>query len=123
MLEQDLAATLESDFAAPVVLIAPDGVVISTSLHGGPLLGKVMYDYREERPGGEIVVVKSPLVILRLSSLSRVPKADEPWFVMIPTSPADPTLKRFLIDGRTRAPERVDSIGFVRLFPQAVGQA
>ena len=122
MLETDLAATLESDFAAPVTLIDPDGNFINTSLHGGALLGKVMYDYRELTPSGEVIVTKAPLLILRISSLSRVPKAGEHWGISMPTSPSDPTPKQFILDGGTRAPERVDSIGYIRIFPQATVQ-
>jgi hypothetical protein len=122
MLETDLGTTLESDFAAPVSLITPDGAIINTSVHGGALLGKVLYDYRREQPSGEIIVVKEPIVILRLSSLSRIPQAGEKWGISIPTSPADPTPKTFVLGG-TRAPEVVNSIGFIRLFPQAAVQS
>ncbi len=122
MLEQDLAVTLESDFAAPVILITPDGQVVNSSAHGGSLLGRVQYDYVAEQPGGEKVVVNEPVVILRLSSLSRVPKAGEKWGIQIPTSPSDPTLRTFVL-GATRAPEVAATIGFVRLFPQKAEQA
>jgi hypothetical protein len=123
MLETDLAATLESDFAAPVSLISPDGVVINTSANGGALLGKVQYDYKEQKPTGEIIVVKELLVILRKSSLARIPKAGEKWFVTVPTSPSDPTPRQFIMDGSTRAPTDGGTIGFIRLFPQAVKQS
>jgi hypothetical protein len=122
MLEQDLAATLESDFAAPVALITPAGVLIDTSAHGGPLLGRVQYDYVLEQPGGERVVVNEPVVILRLSSLSVIPKAGENWAIQIPTSPSDPTPRTFKLGG-SRAPEVAATIGFVRLFPQKAEQA
>lgn len=122
MLETDLGTTLESDFAAPVTLITPDGLLLNTSLHGGPLLGKVQYDYKRQEPSGEIVVVKEPLVILRISSLSRAPKGGEKWLISIPTSPADPTPRTFVLD-ESQAPERADTIGFIRLFPKKAVQA
>jgi hypothetical protein len=122
MLETDLGATLESDFAAPVSLISPDGVILNTSLHGGPLYGKVQYDYKEQKPSGEIVVVKELLVVLRISSLSRVPKAGEHWGVTVPTSPSDPTSKTFTLEG-SKAPTDGGTIGFIRLFPKATAQA
>jgi hypothetical protein len=124
MLETDLAATLESDFAAPITLVDPDGNFINYSAHGGPLLGKVQYDTVEVNPGsGEPVAVRKPMVILRTSSLARVPKGGERWMVTTPTSPSDPTPKNFMFDGATHAPKVNGTIGFIILYLQAVGQS
>ena len=122
MMETDLGISVEGDFAAPVTLVTPDGITINTSLHGGALYGKVQYDFREESPGGEIIIVNQPLVVLRLSSLSRIPKAGEKWLVYIPTSPSDPTPHMFVL-GATRAPKLMATIGVIRLYPQQAEQA
>jgi hypothetical protein len=121
MLETDLSATLESDFAAPVSLITPDGIVINTSLHGGPLLGKVQYDFREQSPGGEIIIVDALMVVLRLSSLSRVPSGSEAWAITVPTSPSDPTPRTYRLGDR--APKVMHTIGVVRLYPNKAVQS
>lgn len=122
MIEEDLGTVLESDFGAPVVLVDPEGNVIDTSVHGGKLYGRVQYDYVAEQPSGERVIVKQPMVILRKSSLSRVPQAGENWAIRIPTSPGGSEMTTFKL-GATRAPEEADTIGFVRLFPQKAVQS
>lgn len=121
MMEEDLGTALESDFGSPVVLITPDGTIINTSVHGGPLYGRVQSDYRRQTESGEIVVVKEPIVILRLSALSRVPAAGENWAIQIPLAPGG-AAQTFKL-GDTRAPEVAATLGYVRLFPQKAVQA
>lgn len=123
--EQDLARTLEGEFKVPVVLITPDGETIDTSENDGlPLGGQVLSDSVTIDPEtGEPIVVFDPIVVLRRSSLSRVPIPGETWFVKIPINPNDnTTLEDFVIDS-DRSPEGGRSIGFIRLYLRRVAQS
>lgn len=124
-IEADLSDTLEGEFASEtsagvgqVTLIDPDGVVYSG------LKSLVFYDYRRVSPEtGEPVVVHEPVVILRRSSLTRIPLAGEKWEIRFPVSPrAGAPIASFLLDGK-RAPEGGETIGFIRVYPVKVGQA
>ena len=123
MIEGDLGATIESDFASPVTLIDPDGKTVSTSVHGGPLYARVTDDYQMANEAGGAVVVKDPMIIMRLSSLARVPVGGEKWAIIFRPSPSIPVGKTYLLDAATKAPERADSIGFIRLFPKQAVQS
>ncbi len=114
MIEADLADTVaaHSEFASAVTLIAPDGAVFTG-------FGRVTHDYTVQGEMGERIVVPEPCVIIRLSDWPRIPQASENWKIASPTLPAG---KSFMLND-TRAPERADTIGFVRLFPQAVSQS
>ena len=118
MIEGDLATTVESDFASPMSLVDPDGNVVTTSANGGPLYGRVTDDYVSAGESGEPVIIKDPMVIMRISSLFRVPKGGEKWSICDLR-----TGKLYALDGNTKVPERADSIGFVRLYPRQVVQA
>ena len=123
--ERDLGRTLEGEFALPVVLTSPDGIVQSTSensadpLNPDTLVGQVLYDIVRDNPdsiSGESLVINKPVVTLRRSSLLRVPKPGEKWIVQIPTSPSRTAeLEKFMTDA-TRPPEGGKSIGFIRLY-------
>jgi hypothetical protein len=116
--EQDLSFTLEGAFALPVELVSPDPVTTQS------LSGQVLYDHVALNPdtGGEMVV-KKPVVVLRKSSLTRVPQPGEAWIVRIPTTPSTTApLVDFVITS-DNAPELNDSIGFIRLFLEKVVQA
>jgi hypothetical protein len=121
-IEADLAETLEdqNDFALPVVLISPDGVVYPA------VYGQVLYNsIREQMPltensNGVMVIDHSPVAVVRRSSLTRVPLSDENWAVRIPISPLDGApLVTFVLD---RPSEDGDSIGFIRLYLRKVEQ-
>ena len=114
MIEGDLATTVESDFASAVTLKGPDGTTYATSAHGGPLYGRVTRDYETVDAEGNRVIVQSPCVIMRMSSLARIPKQSENWGIAF-AFPGLP-VQQYVLDA-TRAPERADSIGFIRLFP------
>lgn len=121
-LESDLSDTLENEWGMPVVLIAPDGTQYATSANdptgATSLAGQVLYDQVRMTPEGNVVVVNEPVVTLRLSSLSRVPLANENWILQMPISPlTGAPLVSFLLS-HTRAPERLGSIGVIKLFPQ-----
>lgn len=114
--ETDLADTLEGEFALPVVLVAPDGITQNVT-------GQVLYDSIEFNPDtGESVVVNKPVVVLRRSSLSRIPEAGETWFVKIPTDPSrTATLEDFVIS-RDKPSIGGRSIGIIRLYLQKASQ-
>jgi hypothetical protein len=121
-IEQDLALTLEGDFASTdaagaglVTLVDPDGTVYAG------LKAQVLYDYRRIEPTtGETVVVHEPVVTLRRSSLTRIPLDGERWELRMPVSPlVGAAIVSFLL-GAGRAPEGGQTLGFVRLYPKAV---
>ena len=116
--EQDLAYSLEGDWALPVTLISPDG---ETQADIG---GQVLYDTVRVNPDtGEDMVVNKPVVSLRRSSLDRVPVEGEKWIVKIPLDPrTDAALADFMLDP-TRPPEGGRSIGFIRLYLRKVIQS
>lgn len=124
MVESDLSLTLEGDFASTddlgnglVTLIDPDGAIYSG------LKGRVDYDYIRTQPTGEVVVVHKPVITLRRSSLPRVPKSGETWFVKMPIAPhAGAPIGNFILDD-TQAPEGSETLGFVKFFPQQAVQA
>jgi hypothetical protein len=122
--EIDLVDTLEGDWSAPVILIAPDGTTYDKSANDNtlPLVGQVVYDSIIEDPNtGCQVVVHKPIVTLRKSSLSRVPLPTERWVVKIPDSPlAAASIKSYTI---SRPTEDGSTIGFVQLHLQILEQS
>ncbi len=122
MIEADLGVTIESDFASRVILIPPTGTPITTSLHGGPLYGRFTRDFQDVTPEGDVVTVFEPMLILRLSSLSRVPAPSENWAIRVERSPGSGTYTTYKL-GATRAPQTAQSIGFIRLPLQETEQS
>lgn len=116
--ESKLSITLEGRWALPVILVTPDGDIISESLNDDlGLRGQIKYDTVVTNPEtGEETVVNEPVVSLRISSLSRVPKAGEKWAVRIPTTPSVSATKEDFLIGTDRPPEGGSSIGFIRLY-------
>ena len=116
--ESDLSFTLEGAFGLPVTLIAPDGSIQDD------LVGQVLYDTVRINPEtGEEMVVNNPVVVLRRSSLDRIPLPGEKWIVKIPVDPSiTATLEDFMID-ETRPPEGGRSIGFIRLYLRRAQQS
>lgn len=120
-IEADLAATLEGDFASvdtagvgQITLTAPDG----TQYAG--IKGLVLYDQRRVNPEtGLPIVVHEPVLVLRRSTLTRVPVAGETWYVRYPAPPPSTASLRGVL-GPDRAPEGGETIGFVRLYPHDV---
>lgn len=114
--ERDLAVTLEGEWGLPVELVAPDG-----EKYAG-IKGQVLYETVRLNPeSGERVVIPTPVVTLRRSTLPRVPAPGERWLVSIPASPIDLTMVPHVISP-TRAPEGGESIGFIRLYLQQAEQ-
>lgn len=116
--ERDLAITLEGQWSLPVNLIGPDGIRIDG------LRGQVLYDIVRLNPDtGEDVVVNTPVVTLRRSTLARIPLAGENWLVEIPETPSETATMRQYVISPTRPPEGGASIGFIRIYLQQVEQS
>jgi len=109
-IEADLAESLENpdDYGLPVILISPDGEVQD-------LNGQVLYDTKRVDPEtGLDMIISTPVVTLRRSSLTRIPLAGEKWAVRIPETPSSTATKT--THAIERAPEEGKSIGFIRLY-------
>lgn len=115
--ESHLAITLEGQWSMEVDLIGPDGVKQSG------LKAQVLYDRTEENPTtGQEVLVNKPVVTLRVSSLTTVPKSSENWLIRMPVSPVAGAAKEDFVLDPARAIEGGRSIGFIRLYPKRVKQ-
>lgn len=116
-IERDLAVTLEGNYRLPVELIAPDGTKQVYSAQDGEslLYGQVLWDHLTADPEtGAMLVVNNPTVVLRKTSLDRIPQNGETWVVRIPLTPdEDAPLVSHMME---RAVHHGSSIGFVKLF-------
>lgn len=120
-IEEALARTLEGEFALPVILISPDGETQDKLADETPLRGQIIYGLARLNPEtGEDVVVDNEVVVLRRSSLTRIPKAGENWIVKIPETPSTTAAMVHRSLSATRPPEGGRSIGFIRLYLQEV---
>lgn len=116
--EKDLGRSLEGEWSLPVNLIDPDG-----ARYDG-LRGQVLFDIVRVNPEtGEEVTVQTPVVTLRRSTLARIPAPGENWIVEIPAIPSEAAAKVQHVLSPTRPPEGGASIGFIRLYLQAVEQS
>ena len=115
--EKHLSVTLEGAWAIEVDLIGPAG---KKQLG---LKAQILYDRTEQNPTtGQPVFVNEPVVVLRYSSLTVVPKSIEKWLIRMPVSPvADAEKEDFVLDP-SRTIEGGRSIGFIRLYPKRVRQ-
>lgn len=115
--ESNLSITLEGDYSLPVELVSPGGKTQSVT-------GQVLYDSVEEAPEtGEPVIVNEPVVTLRLSSLSPIPKPGEQWVVRIPSTPSTTAaLESYSLDS-DRSPENNKSLGIIRLYLHKIEQS
>lgn len=110
-IETDLAETLENpdDFGQSIILIGPDGVEY------GPYQGMVLYDTRKADAIGMPITVHTPTVVLRRSTLDRIPDETEKhrWAVRIPINPTPgATIQTFIAE---HIMEDGGSIGYVKL--------
>lgn len=124
-IESDLARTLEGEYGTPVVLVSPDGTIIDKSVHTGEqLYGQVLYEYIQISPDtGEDMVIALPVVTLRRTSLSRVPKDKETWLVKIPVDPTEGApIEDFIFDP-THAADGSRSIGIIRMYLTKAAQS
>lgn len=125
-----MGVTLEdpNQFGLPVELTGPDGIEIKTSANSpdpeNPLLlyGQVLYNTVRTNAEGEQVVTPLPVIVLRRSSLSRIPQDGEAWFIKFPK---DPSLTAEMADFMLNADQATEggrSIGFIRLYPKKAVQ-
>jgi hypothetical protein len=125
-IESDLHESLEGEWKMPVELTSPDGQVQRYSLNNSSQLlgGQVLYYSRREDPEtGESIIINEPVVTLRISSLIRVPRAGENWYIKMPISPIEGALKERFVFTPTRSPEHGTDIGFIRIYPQRVEES
>ena len=116
MIERDLAVTLEGDYGVAVTLVDSDGTVYATNTLGKPIMGRLVYDHAEvNAANGETVIVHSPCLTLRTSTLPRVPAFNERWMIKVPKSVTDPTASLFFLDA-DRPPVDSASIGFKKYY-------
>lgn len=115
--------TLESEWKMPVELTSPDGVqqLYSKNNPSELLGGQVLYSSRRENPEtGETIVVNQPVVTLRVSSLVRIPKAGEKWYIKIPTGIEPNASKQSFVFTPDRSPENGTDMGFIKLYLQRI---
>jgi len=117
LLEKDLKDTLEKEFSTPVALISPQGERVEKTVDGSPLCGRVLWSHKETNPEtGEPVIVPTPVVTLRTSSLPQVPKSGEVWAVIIPESVQENApLKNYVTDA-SGVVEDVKNFGYINIF-------
>jgi len=125
-MEKDLSVTLErpQDWGMPVELIGPDGKSYKTSANSPdpanpePLYGQVHYTSTRFSPeAGEDIVENKPTIVLRRSSLERIPLDGEKWHVRFPKDPKLTAEMQDYVLSLDRATEGGRSIGFIRLYP------
>ena len=125
LVEANLSETLEGGFGLPVVLIAGDtGITYDKSENDDEdLQGQVLFDDIKQNPEtGEVIISENPVVVLRRSSLGRVPVSGETWVVKIPESPVDGAQIISYAWDADRAPEGGRSIGFIILYLRKLEQ-
>ena len=124
-IERDLADSLEGEWKVPVELTTPDGQrqIYSVNNPSARLGGQVLYFSRQENPvTGEAMIINQPVVTLRVSSLIRIPRAGETWFIRMPVSPRPGADWESFVFTHDRNPEDGADIGFIRIYPQRAKQ-
>lgn len=122
-IEEVLHDSLEDEFGLPVVLTSPDGVRYSKSANDptADLSGQVLWETVSQDAEGNTVIDPRPVVVLRRSSLTRVPADGEKWAFEIPTGPrANAATATYVLE---RASEGGSSIGFIRFYLRAAEQS
>lgn len=129
--EKDLNISLENGgWGLPVELTGPDGTEIKTSANSPDpqnpltLMGQVLYTTLRVNPAtGEEMVANEPVIVLRRSSLSRIPENGEKWLIKFPKDPSlTATLENYVFTADLAA-EGGRSIGFIRFYPTKVEQS
>lgn len=101
----DLSEILEDEFGQPITLISPSGVTYNVI--GWTLLTSVTQD-----EFGETNFTNKPQVILRIRSLSVVPKSNENWVVKF-ADIAEQTVNTYMLE---KAVMHGRSLGYIKLF-------
>jgi len=113
--KKDLVEIIDKDWGEPVILIGPDGHKQTQTADDETksLKGILSRESVNIDPGtGFEAVVPEPVLILRLGSLTRVPKASEKWSVQAPPTPGSETLQSYTLSG---PPEEGSTIGYINL--------
>jgi hypothetical protein len=116
--ESLLGLTLEGPFGLPVELTDPDGNIQTLSENDGETLkGQALGHRTTVNPdtGVELVVV-NPILVLRRSSLTRIPENGEVWYVKMPLDPSETATKHNFILDRSKSIEGGRSLGEIRLY-------
>ena len=106
--EADLEDLLEGDFGLPVTLISPSGETET-------VMGQVAYDTRKYDPQtGAEMIIDTPVVTVRRSSLSTIPADGEYWSVRIPSTPTvSADLETYIVETPTQGGR---SYGWITLY-------
>jgi hypothetical protein len=117
LVESDLEHSIEKEWAVLVTLIDPDGEIYSD------LKAQVLNFTQQENPEtGEFIIVNKPVIVLRKTSLTRIPIPGEKWIIQYPAGPEEGAETIDSLYSPTRAPEDGTDIGFIRLYPQDTEQ-
>ena len=125
-IESDLYETLEGDFGLPIELISPSGVRQTKSANNPTedLSGQIVFNTMVHDPvTGLDVVMRKPVVSLRISSLTTVPDENnlERWVCRAPESNlANASMVTYRL---SRAPEDGKTIGVIRFYLERIVQA
>lgn len=125
-IEKDLSSSLEGEWKLPIELTSPTGITQKYSANDPSSLlgGQILYFTRSLNPEtGETIIVNSPVVTVRVSSLIQVPQAGEKWFIRMPLSPLAGAEYQSFVFTPTHATEDGYDIGFMRIYPQKVDQS
>lgn len=114
-IESDLGDTLEGEFAQTITLVSPDGITYTVQ-------GRVQYESVEVNEQGQAYISKVPVVVLRRTSLARIPVAGENWLLPQLPDPTGAPLGDFVLN-ISRAPKDNQSIGYIKLYPMKAGQS
>jgi hypothetical protein len=115
--ESLLGLTLEGPFGLPVELTDPDGVIYTETNDGRTLKGQVLGHRTTINPdtGVELVLV-NPILVLRRSSLTRIPEDGEYWHIRMPLDPSETATKHDFMLDPSKSIEGGRSLGEIRLY-------
>ena len=122
-IEKDLIDTIEGEFRMTVELTSPDGEKQTMSKNNPTekLYGYSRYSSLSLNPEtGEMTIVNKPVMILRITSLNRVPVSGERWFIKFATSPVAGSPLQSFVFTPDRAIEHGQDIGFIKIYPQRI---
>jgi len=119
LVESDLGDTIEGEFGILITLISPTGISFKEKKGGGSLKGFVRHSYKDTRPqrgANDQVIINSPVVKFRLSSLPVIPETGAEWTIGI----SDKTISGAEIDWYLLDPNKPVEVnrdkGTVKLF-------
>jgi hypothetical protein len=116
--ESLLGLTVEGPFGLPVELTDPDGNIQTLSENDGETLkGQALGHRTTINPdtGVELVLV-NPILVLRRSSLTRIPEDGEYWHIRMPLDPSETATKHDFMLDPSKSIEGGRSLGEIRLY-------